>query len=138
MTCGECGSGVTCMDKEKFVKMLGTTKIYRYYLCTRAQDRRCKNPYIREDNLIEQLSEIIDGIEIDRLGARHLIDKEVARFNKLRSQVLGVKEKEKALEMDVKRYAKYLLEEGTIEEKRQLLEQLRGKITLKSKSVSVI
>lgn len=135
MTCGECGSGVTCMDKEKFVKSIGTTKVYRYYLCNRARDRRCKNQYIREDNLIEQLSEIIDGIEIDRLGARHLIDKEVARFNKLRSQVLGVKEKEKALEMDVKRYARYLLEEGTIEEKRQLLEQLRGKLVVKNKRV---
>lgn len=135
MTCGECGSGVTCMDKEKFVKTLGTTKVYRYYLCNRARDRRCKNQYIREDTLITQLTEIIDGIEIDRLGARHLIDKEVARFNKLRSQVLGVKEKEKALEMDVKRYARYLLEEGTIEEKRALLEQLRGKIVLKDKTV---
>lgn len=84
------------------------------------------------------MSEIIDGIEIDRLGARHLIDKEVARFNKLRSQVLGVKEKEKALEMDVKRYAKYLLEEGTIEEKRQLLEQLRGKLVLKERKIAVV
>lgn len=137
MTCGECGSGLTCLEKEKIMKTTGESKIYRYYVCSRAHDRRCKNPYIREDNLIEQLSEIIDGIEIDRLGARHLIDKEVARFNKLRSQVLGVKEKEKALEMDVKRYARYLLEEGTIEEKRQLLEQLRGKLVLKDKAITL-
>ena len=51
--------------------------------------------------------------------------------------MLGVKEKEKALEMDVKRYARYLLEEGTIEEKRQLLEQLRGKIVLKDKKITL-
>lgn len=48
-----------------------------------------------------------------------------------------MKEKEKALEMDVKRYARYLLEEGTIEEKRQLLEQLRGKIVLNEKMISL-
>ena len=48
-----------------------------------------------------------------------------------------MKEKEKALEMDVKRYAKYLLEEGTIEEKRALLEQLRGKLVLRAKRIEL-
>ena len=48
-----------------------------------------------------------------------------------------MKEKEKALEMDVKRYAKYLLEEGSIDEKRELLEQLRGKLVLKDKAITL-
>ena len=135
MTCGECGSGITCLEKEKIIKGTGESKIYRYYVCSRARDRRCKNPYIREDTLVEQLSEIIDEIEIDRLGARRIIDKEIARFNKMQSKVLGVKESEKPRDVDIKRYAKYLLEEGTTEEKRQLLEQLRGRIALRNKEI---
>jgi len=138
MTCGECGSGLTCLEKEKITKGTGESKIYRYYVCSRARDRRCKNPYIREDALIEQLSEIIDVIEIDRLGARRIIDKEISRFNRMQSKVLGVKEWEKPRDVDIKRYAKYLLEEGSVDEKRQLLEQLRGKIVLKDRKIALI
>jgi DNA invertase Pin-like site-specific DNA recombinase len=135
ITCGECGSGITCLEKEKIVKGTSESRIYRYYVCSRSRDRRCKNPYIREDALMSQLSDLMDEIEIDRIGARHLIDKEVARFNKLRSQVLGVKEKQKTAEMDVRQYAKYLLEEGTTEEKRELLRQCSGELVLKDRKV---
>ncbi|MFA6408051.1 MAG: recombinase family protein [Candidatus Paceibacterota bacterium] len=138
MTCGECGSGLTCLEKEKILQTTKESVFYRYYVCSRARDRRCKNPYIREDVLIEQLCGIIDEIEIDRLGARSLIDKEVARFNNMQSKVLGTKGKEKARDVDIKRYAKYLLEEGSVEEKRQLLEQLRGKLRLKNKLIEIL
>ncbi len=137
ITCGECNSGITCLEKEKLIKGTGETRVYRYYVCSRAKNRHCKNPYLREDSLMTQLGDLMDEIEIDQIGARHLIDKEVARFNKLRSQVLGVKEKQKATEMDVRQYAKYLLEEGTIEEKRQLLEQIKGKLQLTDKKVQI-
>jgi hypothetical protein len=74
-------------------------------------------------------------VDIDEIGARHLIEKEVARFNKLSSSVLGSKEKQKISEIDIKRYAKYLLEEGTMEEKRELLAHLQGKLVLKDKKI---
>ncbi len=137
MTCGDCGSSVTSIEKEKFIKGTGETRIYRYYGCGKSKDRHCKNIYIREDALMEQLANIVDQVEIDQIGARHLIDKEITRFNKLRSKVLGSKEKEKASGMDVRRYAKYLLEEGTTEEKRELLGQLKGQLVLKNKRVEL-
>lgn len=137
MTCGECGSGITCLEKEKLVKTTGEMKLYRYYVCSRAKDRSCKNPYLREDALMEQLAGIIDEVEIDKIGARSLIDKEMARFNKLRSQVLGLKEKQKTTEMDVRHYAKYLLEEGTVDEKRELLKHLRGRLISKNREIRI-
>jgi site-specific DNA recombinase len=136
MTCGECGSGITAQEKSKNISD-GSIRWYIYYSCTRARDRKCNNPYIREDSVIEQLAGIIDQLDIDELGARHLIEKEVARYNKLRSALLGVKEKDKASNMDVKHYAKYLLEEGTMDEKRELLEQLRGKLVIKNKKITL-
>jgi len=135
MTCGECGSGITCLEKEKVLQTTKESVFYRYYVCSRAHNRRCKNPYIREEALIGQLCGIIDEIEIDRLGARRIIDKEIGRFNKMQAQVLGVKEWDKPRDVDIKRYAKYLLEEGSVDEKRELLEQLRGKLTLKDKRI---
>lgn len=139
MTCGLCGSGVTALEKEKIIKSAGGVKrFYVYYACDRAKDRTCKNLYIREDQLMLQLADIIDQVEIDKIGAKHLIEKEVARFNKLNAKVLGTEQKAKASDMDIKRYAKYLLEEGTIEERRELLEHLRGQLVMRDKKVSLI
>ncbi len=134
MRCGYCGSGISAQEKSKNISD-GTVHWYIYYTCTRYNDKECKNLYLREDSLILQLGKIIDNIEIDELGARHLIEAEVERYNRLRSAMLGVNEKDQAEKMDVRRYAKYLLEEGSIEQKRQLLEHLQGKILIKDKKI---
>ena len=76
-------------------------------------------------------------MDIDEIGARHLIEKEVARFNKLRSNVLGSKDKERVNDIDIKQYAKYLLEEGAPDEKRELLACLKGKLFLKGRKLTL-
>ena len=38
-------------------------------------------------------------------------------------------------EMDIRRYAKYLLENGSIEEKRELLGHLRKRIVMKDRTI---
>jgi hypothetical protein len=138
MRCGLCDSGVTAVTKEKTIKNEGgIIRTYIYYACSRANDRRCKNPYVREDHLMEQLAGIIDQVEIDKIGAKHLIEKEVARFNKLNANVLGTKGKVRTKDMDVRRYAKYLLEEGSVEERRELLEHLSGTLVMKAKRINL-
>lgn len=137
MICGHCGSGITAQEKTKIIKSTGIPKSYVYYSCTRHKDHFCKNPYLREDDLIDQLTVIIDKIDINELGARHIIDREIARHNKLRASVMGIKEKEKVDDIDIKAYAKYLLKEGTVYEKRELLENLRSKIVMKDKKISL-
>lgn len=136
MTCGLCGSGITAQEKSKTLSD-GSVNWYIYYGCTRAKDRDCKNTYLREDQLIEQLCEMIDQIDLDEIGARHLIEKEVSRFNKLQGTMKKKSEKLKADEMDIRRYAKYLLTEGSVEEKRALLENLKNRITLINKKISL-
>lgn len=137
MVCGRCGSGVTAFEKQKIIKGDGSTRLYNYYACTGGKDRNCKNPYIREESVIIQLCGLVDQLDIDELGARHLIDKEIARYNKLRRTVLGSKERDESDTMDVKRYAKYLLEEGSAEEKRELLSHLKGKLVLTDKKITL-
>ncbi len=136
MTCGYCGSGVTAQEKSKLIKSDGSTRWYLYYSCGKFKDHHCKNPYIREDNLIALLLEIIDTISIDEIGARHLIEREVARYNKLRA-TMGHADKDRAKDMDIRKYAKYLLQEGTPAEKRELLEHLRNRIVMKDGKISL-
>lgn len=136
MICGYCESGITAQEKTKNISD-GSVHTYIYYSCTRHKDHYCKNPYIREDALVTQLLELIDTINIDAIGARHIIEREIDRYNKLRANVLGIKEKEEKPKIDVRTYAKHMLKEGTAYEKRELLENLRSRIVLKDRKISL-
>jgi len=66
ITCGLCGSGITAEEKYKKLKSNGLTVRYVYYGCTRSRDIHCKCGYIREEELIKQLIDLMDKLEIDK------------------------------------------------------------------------
>ncbi len=137
-TCGYCGSGISAEEKYKPLKD-GTHARYIYYSCSRARDRNCKNKYIREEELITELLKILDKVNINELGMRQKLEDEIARFNIFRRSVLGENEKIKTdKEMDIRNYAKYLLKEGAVSDKRELLGNLRSKIEYKDKTLKLI
>lgn len=132
--CGYCGSGISA--DEKFKKLVsGGVNRHVYYFCTQARNIDCKNPAINEPDLIEELIEIIGTINLDTLGVKAKIEEELARFNKFRIGVLGMAKKERNTDIDVRNYAKYLLKEGTLIEKRELLSCLQSKLELKDKKI---
>lgn len=138
-TCGLCGSGISAEEKYKQLKD-GTTAKYVYYGCSRGRDRNCKNLYIREDELIEQLFKIMDHVNINELGMRQKLDEEIKRYNKFQSVVLGGSgdHDPKEAEVNIRKYVKYLLKEGTINEKRDLLGNLRSKLIYKNKQIILV
>jgi DNA invertase Pin-like site-specific DNA recombinase len=70
MKCGLCGSGITAQEKYKNLSD-GSRRKYIYYGCTRYYDKNCKNIYLQEEALVEQLSEIIDKIDVDKIGIKY-------------------------------------------------------------------
>jgi hypothetical protein len=137
-SCGYCGSGISAEEKYKRLKD-GTTNRYVYYGCSRAKDRNCKNKYIREEELIAELLKILDKVSISELGMRQKLEDEIARFNIFQRSVLGSAGKAKNREdIDIKNYAKYILKEGTVSEKRELLGNLKSKIYYRDKSLTLL
>jgi hypothetical protein len=136
MVCGLCGSGISAQEKFKNISD-GSIHQYIYYSCTKHKDHNCKNPYVREDNLISQLEEIIDSLDINELGAQRMIEREMIKYNKIRNGLMGLRGKEKAPEIHVKDFAKYLLREGTMLEKRELLQNLKNRIVMKDKRITI-
>jgi DNA invertase Pin-like site-specific DNA recombinase len=136
MTCGGCGSGITAEEKIKYRKN-GTHTRYVYYRCTKSRNLQCKEASIREDILIEQLQTIIDDIDLNESGMRAKLEEEVKRYCRFTQGVLGqdLASDPHLHRVDAKGYAKYILREGTKEERRQLLDCLRGKIILKDGSI---
>jgi len=137
MKCGLCGSGISA--EEKFRKLKdGTTNRHLYYGCTRAHDHFCKNGYITEQDLILQLIQIIDKINLDELGVKKKLEEEVRRYYKFQQGVLEIKrDNVKTIDVDIRSYAKYILREGNIMEKRELMACLKGKLILKDKQVTL-
>lgn len=136
LKCGSCGSGVT--PEEKFKRLCdGSVKRYVYYHCNRFKDMSRKEAYIREETLVEELLKVIDKIDIDKIGTIDKLKREIERFQKFNNTILKINnpDKIKTPEVDVKEYAKYLLQEGTRDEKREILNYLKTELHLKNQKV---
>jgi len=135
-TCGSCGSGITAEEKFKHCKN-GNVHRYVYYVCTRFKDKYCKERPIREEELLTQLLSVIDRIDIDEIGMKEQIMREVARYRHLAHGVLGreVELDKGPLEADIRKYAKYVLVHGHKDQKREVLQCLRSKVELKDKTI---
>ncbi|WKZ29374.1 MAG: recombinase family protein [Patescibacteria group bacterium] len=134
MKCGECGSGISAEEKFKRLNN-GTVARYVYYGCKGRWMKQCKQLYIREENLTDQLCKMIDEVEIDKIAASQAVRTEIEKMKKVAIMIGGsaiVDQLTTAAEkFDVRAYGKHVLKEGTREEKRDLLDKLKSNFVLK-------
>lgn len=136
MTCGLCESGI-CAD-EKFKKLKdGSVNRHVYYSCTKSKDKYCKCGYINEVELIEQFEKLLDHININEIGMKEKIKTEVERIKRFNQSVLNIKQQIQIKDVDIRDYAKFILKDGSIEEKRELLTCFKSRIFLKNKQLSL-
>jgi site-specific DNA recombinase len=139
--CGTCGYGLIADEKIKRLKD-GTIRRYVYYGCGRKWMTGCKEPQLREEDLLNQLCKIIDKVEIDELAAVDRIKQEIDRLQKMISSLGGHAATAKIAEImpdiDVYACAKYILKEGTTEEKRSLLQSVKSTVALESGQLIVV
>ncbi|HEY9481198.1 MAG TPA: recombinase family protein [Candidatus Paceibacterota bacterium] len=135
--CGQCGSGITAQEKYKSLKD-GSIAKYVYYGCTRARDINCKEGYLEERILILQLTDAINQIDLDKSGIKKKLEIEIERHKRFHSGIMGrAEENYSAKDADIRNYAKYLLTDGSIFEKRDLLTCLRSNILLRNKKIEI-
>ncbi len=70
LSCGECGMGITAEVREKHQKN-GNTHRYVYYRCTKKSAKGCTQPYVREEQLIANFSEILSPYVLPSEQARN-------------------------------------------------------------------
>ncbi len=136
MTCGLCGSGISADEKYKKLKN-GKINTHVYYGCTKARDKHCKCGYINETELIEQLQALIDTTTFSETSVLKKVREEVTRYKKFSKSLLGENIKITVSDIDVKDYVKFLLKDGTFEEKRAVLSCVTSQIVLSKKKVSL-
>lgn len=134
--CGHCGSGISA--EEKFKKLTdGSVKRYVYYGCARSRNMKCDHGLLREEDLVEQLIGLMNEIDINEIGIKNKFEDEVSRFYKFSKGVLGVtgNDFEKQKDLDIRNYAKYVLKEGSIIEKREVLSCLESRLIMRDKKI---
>jgi site-specific DNA recombinase len=129
MTCGSCGSGISADEKFKQHKD-GTASRYVYYGCTRHKDKSCKNGYLREEVLIDQLVKIMDEVDFNQMSMRDKFEAEVERLRKFQRSFTNGSDAKPQKDIDLCDYAKYVLKEGSVTEKRELLLCIKSKLVL--------
>jgi len=134
ITCDLCGSGIIADEKWKKLANGGMAH-YIYYGCNRSKDIKCKCGYMREEEIIKQLVEIIDKLEVDQNFIKRKFEQERDRMAIFQKQFYGIKQTKVEIEYDPKQYTKHILTEGTVEEKRELLSNLQGKMVMKDKKI---
>jgi predicted metal-binding protein len=136
MTCGLCGSGIIADQKIKKLAGGGVAK-YIYYGCSRSRDRDCKCGYIREEEIIKQLIELMGNLEVDQNFIKKKFNEERERAKKFQQQFYGTKPELSKVEFDPRQYATYVLNQGTLEEKREFMASVKSKIVLKNKMITL-
>lgn len=135
MICGLCGSGITADEKYKKLKN-GQTNAHIYYGCTKVRDRNCKSGYINEQDLIQQLQSIVDKVPLNKNEVLKRIQKELIRYKSFQKTLLGEDVEIQISEVDVRKYIKFLLKNGDLGEKREILDCINAKISINNKKVT--
>jgi site-specific DNA recombinase len=138
LECAYCGSGITAEEKVKELKD-GSIKNYIFYRCTKLRNLDCGNDQVSELILINEMLKIIDGMSLDKSELRQKLEKEVTRYalfqtGVLKSELPKVKNHH---DINIKMFAKYLLQHGTLTEKREVLSCIKSKIILKDKALTL-
>jgi DNA invertase Pin-like site-specific DNA recombinase len=136
MTCGLCGSGISADEKFKKYKNSTITR-YVYYGCTKARDKNCKCGYTEEKEILKQFEALLEKIDINEIEIKQKIKSDAERFMKMQKFFLGAKEKVNMGNIDIRGYAKYILQEGEDIQKRELLGCLKSKICLANKKITL-
>ena len=93
---------------------------------------------MREEELIAQLIRLIDKLDVNEFIISHKFKEEVVRFQKFHSMVFGsASPKVNQPDIDSKTYAKYLLKEGSMTEKRELLSCIKSRLIIKNKTLQL-
>jgi len=78
---------------------------------------------------------LIDKIDINQLEMKQKIEEEISRYQKFTTGVLG--SEAKIPKVDVRKYAKYILREGTKEEKREMIWCLKVMLRVEDGKVEI-
>ncbi|MAQ77341.1 hypothetical protein CL684_02345 [Candidatus Campbellbacteria bacterium] len=134
--CAYCDSGVVADEKFKKLKSGGVNR-HVYYRCCRSKDTKCMNKAINEKDLIHEFCMLADTLDITKLNLNERVTNEIKKFKQLQSMFLGIKKTSNIDDIDIRNYIKFILEQGSMSDKRSLLNCFTNEIFLRNKKIII-
>ena len=131
--CAGCQGNIT--GEEKFRKLInGEYKRHVYYHCNRAKDYTCKEPFITEQDLYDELYKYIETHEI--LNISEKLRANIEMFQKVANTLNREIETNAPFKADLKIYAKYVIYDGTLKERKDFIKGLNMPLYLHDRNVT--
>lgn len=131
--CGTCGSNIIGEEKWRKRKW-GEPRKHIYYHCAR-QLNNCPEPYISEEKLVKQILRYINFMNIAHpksLKLTEVLKTSTSSYESIREEVLYEQNiNPNNIPLDPVNFAKYILYNGTLQEKRDLVYALNVKLCIK-------
>jgi hypothetical protein len=122
--CGTCGSTLVCSDKYRHRKWRDPN-YHVYYHCSRPYHRPCKEQYISEDQIIRQLRSYLNLLKPETTHMTEQFSEGIKNFERMRNEILLVQDIDpKYHPVTFHEYAMFILQEGSVLEKRELVKSL--------------
>ncbi len=134
--CGMCGSGITADEKFKKLQNGGVNR-HVYYRCTKSKDRKCANQAINEDDLLKEFQKMASTLDLNEVQLTEKLNLEIKKFKKLQAMFLGKENSAEIQKVDLRNYLKFVLKDGTILERRSVLDCIKSNLVLKNKTVTI-
>jgi DNA invertase Pin-like site-specific DNA recombinase len=130
LKCGSCGSSVVGEEKVKTLKT-GLVQRITYYHCSRQVNHKCKEPYAREEDIVEGLRQVCSHLIKDVSLAEPGFRKALNVFARMTDcSVLSHRL--------VSNYINYVLKNGTSFEKTRLVRNIDARLVLRNKELVLL
>jgi len=130
MTCYSCGSSLVGEEKIKRLKS-GETRRHVYYHCSRQIDLNCKEPYAREEDIIEELSGMCNNLIQNTADLEPGLRKAIDNFSRMMAITHPTQDQQYATGS----YVRYVLQSGTPLERTRLVRNLSVNLSLHKKKL---
>lgn len=138
LICGSCGASFTAEDKYRKRKFRDP-KYHVYYHCTKRRDPDCQEPYVTEEKLIKELVRYVNFTSIahpQMIQSTEKLKFSMEQYKKLRDEILLQQDIDPdKTTFDIREYAKYTLNHGTVPEKREIIKALGGMVYIHNQFV---
>lgn len=121
--CYSCGSGICGEDKNRKLKY-GGSRYHVYYHCTHSRNRRCKERYISERNLIKEILQEVKKIPDDKLMLTDKLQKAMKEYEKIIKEANYLSKYDFDGELTNRDYVEYIIRQGSIKARQDLVEIL--------------
>jgi len=136
--CAVCGSAITGVEKFR-KRQVGKPKRHVYYYCAKTKNPKCKEKPIKEKILIGAINRYVSFMSTAHPQtiklSRNLIQG-MESYRKIQEQALLSKNiNPKSLKVSFPEYAKYLLKNGTDQQKLEVVKVFRKQLYLHNKEI---